>query len=368
MKYCKNCGKEMNEQSRFCSACGTRSAQTTEHSQATYCEYCGKELHEGAAFCAYCGKQCAHAPETEYGTPETAVSCPQESSGRYSILEYLRELASLEKSLYTQNQTIEQLRTYVDSLGKKGNFAKPSKQYSYEDIVQVIVIPFSVLFVGAVSGCLIGVSEGNPFAWAAGFGGVSFALVLALLISSKKDAYEKRMEAYHANVEADEKRVADELKRKSQLQKLLDDMVEKMEETKSIRDRYYAENVLHEGYRNMEAVCALYHYFDTGICSILVGNGGAYGRYDLEKRHSETNDILKGVRYDLRTFYCAVKRDVQQLVLEIAKQTQFTAQIAENTAVAAYYSEIAAGNARACALIGLANHIGIWEVHRRIGE
>lgn len=59
---------------------------------------------------------------------------------------------------------------------------------------------------------------------------------------------------------------------------------------------------------------------------------------------------------------------VQQLLGELTKQTLLTAHMTENTAIAAYYTEVATNNAKTCALIGVANYINIWEHQRQIGS
>ena len=52
--------------------------------------------------------------------------------------------------------------------------------------------------------------------------------------------------------------------------------------TKEIRAQFYAQNIIHEKYRNFVAVSMLYQYFDTGICTELEGHGGAYDRYEID--------------------------------------------------------------------------------------
>ena len=49
MKYCSNCGKELNDDDLFCSKCGTK--QILERK----CINCGIKLDEDAVFCPKCG-------------------------------------------------------------------------------------------------------------------------------------------------------------------------------------------------------------------------------------------------------------------------------------------------------------------------
>lgn len=53
MGKCPNCGAEIDEDSAFCSMCGTKIER--EEKQETTCASCGKPVKPGNAFCIYCG-------------------------------------------------------------------------------------------------------------------------------------------------------------------------------------------------------------------------------------------------------------------------------------------------------------------------
>lgn len=48
--YCKNCGKEMNENQAICLACGVKKGEGS-----TFCANCGQTVAEGAEVCLSCG-------------------------------------------------------------------------------------------------------------------------------------------------------------------------------------------------------------------------------------------------------------------------------------------------------------------------
>ncbi len=48
--YCKNCGKEMNENQEICLSCGVKKGEGSK-----FCQNCGKETAPGAAVCLNCG-------------------------------------------------------------------------------------------------------------------------------------------------------------------------------------------------------------------------------------------------------------------------------------------------------------------------
>ncbi len=58
---------------------------------------------------------------------------------------------------------------------------------------------------------------------------------------------------------------------------------ENLSKAKSLLWDYYRIDILHEDYQNMVAVCSIYHYLDSGICTELTGRDGAYSRFEEEK-------------------------------------------------------------------------------------
>lgn len=52
MKYCENCGAELEDNQLYCTECGTKQEETSE---GRYCEECGAPLEKGDTFCTNCG-------------------------------------------------------------------------------------------------------------------------------------------------------------------------------------------------------------------------------------------------------------------------------------------------------------------------
>ena len=52
MKYCENCGAELEDNQLYCPECGIKQEETTE---GRYCEECGAPLEKGDTFCTNCG-------------------------------------------------------------------------------------------------------------------------------------------------------------------------------------------------------------------------------------------------------------------------------------------------------------------------
>lgn len=62
--YCKNCGKEMNENAAVCLGCGA-----SKNTGKAFCSNCGSPINENAAICLACGAGVKSKSETS-GTSE----------------------------------------------------------------------------------------------------------------------------------------------------------------------------------------------------------------------------------------------------------------------------------------------------------
>lgn len=68
MKYCTNCGVELDDDALFCTSCGTK--QTTPN----LCPHCGCKHESEAAFCTNCGKRLYTVPAIEVQLASGIVS------------------------------------------------------------------------------------------------------------------------------------------------------------------------------------------------------------------------------------------------------------------------------------------------------
>lgn len=53
--FCKNCGKEIDEQAAFCNYCGTATDMVPQVKKTVICKHCGNEIDSEATFCNHCG-------------------------------------------------------------------------------------------------------------------------------------------------------------------------------------------------------------------------------------------------------------------------------------------------------------------------
>ena len=61
MAICTECGKEVDDEARFCANCGTEMVKE-EESQTKFCTNCGFEMEKATKFCPECGTPTDAAP------------------------------------------------------------------------------------------------------------------------------------------------------------------------------------------------------------------------------------------------------------------------------------------------------------------
>ena len=132
MKYCKNCGQEAAEKSRYCSKCGEYLPEDTfsvKEEKIKFCPSCGSST--GKEYCPSCG---AYAKK---------VSLGRENSIANTILKTASKVQNATKTNIKNNQTVKN--------NKKTQNKKSSKKG--------LLIPAAILLVAAVAGSVWLVNE-----------------------------------------------------------------------------------------------------------------------------------------------------------------------------------------------------------------
>ena len=75
---CRNCGKEISDNSNFCRFCGTMI-------EKAYCRRCGAVLEQDSAFCSECGAPTAKTGSDENVIPAGGFRWEEDSSGMIFI-------------------------------------------------------------------------------------------------------------------------------------------------------------------------------------------------------------------------------------------------------------------------------------------
>lgn len=378
MKYCDQCGAQLNDKAKFCSICGTPVAAAIEIPTVIRCKNCGESLEEGASFCANCGSRNDEPKMKHIPCDSTEQSCIIPATKESDTIGYLQRVTSLEKSVYTQTQTINELQNHIDNLGHPQEYTKPHHVGEYFD--NILKGTWTALTSGTiVVGLLIWFLSKLAF-WPSmilgAFISVGVVIVFNLLecnsINKQRDErYENELAYYNAAVKEDEARVEAELTEKSSLIPIVNEMQDRLDETVQVLNQYYSKDIIFPKYRNLVAICSFYEYFMSGRCDTLTGHEGAYNIFENEARLErictkldEVVQRLEDIKANQYVLYDAIQegnRITERLVEESVRQSRIAERTAENTALAAHYAEIAANNAEACAWIGVANYISIQD-------
>ena len=96
----------------------------------------------------------------------------------------------------------------------------------------------------------------------------------------EKRKYQEEMEEYRASVEKESSCVAIAVRKNENKRLFLRGELAKAEdkaaESAKCLQELYSRNIIHPKFRDFVSVCSLYEYIDTGICSELEGEYGAY--------------------------------------------------------------------------------------------
>ncbi len=386
MIQCEKCGRLLSENVRFCGFCGAQIIHTAQD-KSRKCSRCGNEIEDGTSFCAECGMRLdlteRRSDERQNSiTKLTEINQEKKSKG-FFISEYIEKILLLEKSIYTQDQTISQVVEHANSLGLRNSYAKPEKPdyVSKLDSDSGMKTLLQTAWTGAVIGGIVGIF---------GVGILPGAMIGALILAGGMFActaisdashnkrldenYNERLALYQMLVTEDKQRVEVELLEQKKLLDILEEMKVKREETATILSEYYEKNLIFPKYRNLVAICSFFEYFSSGRCSELTGHEGAYNIYEnelrLERICTKLDEVIQNlekIRINQYFLYEAIQegnRISEQLLQESLRQSQLTEEVLENSRIAAHYAEITANNTEASAWIGVATYLSIEEAKK----
>lgn len=127
-------------------------------------------------------------------------------------------------------------------------------------------------------------------------------------------------------------------------------------ESRALLDRYYASEIIYPKYRTLPALTSIYEYFMTGRCTELTGPHGAYNLYEDELRKdtviSQLNTVIENLeqirqnQYMLYQQVKAIQENTAVIASELKQIKGYTVQIAQLTALNAYYAALTERNTR----------------------
>lgn len=284
----------------------------------------------------------------------------------FNMTEYLKYAVELEKTVYVQEHTIQQLDSKINSLCVRRGIGIPKKRElgsrrgtSALYLGNAFVgIGIGVLLLLVGNGCLlVQIASSLPFL----FGIIMLIAGLSVLLKARKDK-QRLLDEYESKMidAARMKQLEDErIEREKTIQENLSvqrmELYDKYTESKSVLGRLYDLDIIFPKYRNLVAICSFYEYFVTGRCSVLEGHEGAYNIYENEIRLNaiiaRLDDViahLEQIEQNQYMLYSAIvegNQKIDKLVTlseEIASKLDY---ISEQSAITAQNSAWAAQEA-----------------------
>ena len=321
------------------------------------------------------------------------------------IKKFIYIVIDMEKNLFIQERTWNQLNRMSQQLGRRYDIPKPVKPVkpvatadTTSDDVNERSVKISTVIAVAVILLTIFLSENiiKGIFWAvvlgiavAIIGIVTIKPIVAEAEREKRQkryddeyvvslkAYENKMAAYKREVAADEQRVKNELCRRKFVCNEIQALEKQYHQTKNNLNKLYSSNIIADEYRHdMVAICSFYQYLIKGMTYSLTfdratGDKGAYNIYEEEKRLglivSKLDDILNSLDKIINNQQVIVNeiRDANDKILSLCNgvdriSIQISAvnsSIKEQTAVQQYNEQRKYNEMR---YMNMMNSIHIW--------
>ncbi|MBQ9059162.1 MAG: hypothetical protein IJ125_08260 [Atopobiaceae bacterium] len=302
-----------------------------------------------------------------------------------NLLEYLKTARSLETDLLNLNEIISHQTKNVISLQQKHypNFCE-SPEWSNLKPKELFQVGHTGENLGMISGLIIAIVLlidywphaverydfwnlliGFPITGVVTIGiGVGIGYIIGIMIgkafelpiNSKIKAKDNRdLKAAHYKWSENDKRMRNrDTKTIGELNKNISALNKMQDYTKSLRDEHYKDGPIYPTYQTLPAICQLYEYFESGLCTEL---GDAYRQYRTEEQmnrlivNSERAlEILDNIRTNQLLLYNELRRvkesiDVVNTKLDgcinrldyISYTNEITAIYTQQTARATHY-------------------------------
>lgn len=326
-----------------------------------FCSNCGSVLADGAKFCSRCGAKCfvaqndsiiSEVPQVETVSnkpiPTNAQTAVNTVFNRDVLNNYMYNIRTLEvakSSLLAQKQNVSYR---ISNLGHMKNMYEPSADG--ESIMYALFggggFIVAVLFIGT----LLKETVGEWFDWTDFLSGLmAFLIIGTILIAGGYIIYElcrtsNEKQNYAYSKKQDEIRVQNELKEKSALEEIADELDEEINETDKLLNEAYSVNLIPSKYRNVYAAYFLYDYISTSTATL----SEALLHCDLDTIIETLNTVIAQQREMIMELAAANAKN-EAIVQQNEQMLHYAIQTENNTALAAQYSQIAATNSKVTA-------------------
>lgn len=298
------------------------------------------------------------------------------------LKEYLSIILDMEKNIYIQKNTLENMYQKRNSLGRKRNIELPRCSQANADygdsiisgMLTCIVVAMVIMIIkissfddnnsGLIGAVNEAVSMGDSFIFSMIVGMICGAIVVAIVANIKKvniqkeydKEYSYKMKEYDRLKNEDEKRVRNENIIRGNIQREIEILEEKYADSKNRLNEFYNYNIVDQKYwHNIVAISSFYQYLSEKRTYSLefdqkTGDRGAYNIYNEEAQRGiiiiqlgKVLDKLDQVienQYTLQNTLRDANRKINSLSSNINQMSrQISSSIQEQTAIQAYNAE-----------------------------
>lgn len=298
--------------------------------------------------------------DAQTGTITEEEACAVEVAQRDEVLKFMKDAIDLETDVVMQERTLELCCNEFEKRKPKLEQEKlptESKMFRKTPALGCICIVVGLAIYFGIVGTMG--FEGNGLLWLAYLLGAGFIIpgIVSIRRVVEHNAEVKRNEELFLT-RTREVRTQNQKKKEAydtairQCNESITALRGKMEPeiavSKEMLEKLYGKGEIYPKYCTLPALTSIYEYFMTGRCTELTGPHGAYNLYEDEVRKdtvisqlSSVIENLEQIRNNQYMLYQQVKEintNTSAIVSEVQKIRNNTMQIAQLTALNAYYA------------------------------
>ena len=290
-----------------------------------------------------------------------------------TLKNYLKAVLDAELNCYTYDCTIERFKREKRKYERKPIVNKPSLQstdFSVEGLGALIVIFLVSWLIGfIIMGILVKMSFDSLkntlstnsmifilFGIPVILGIIVIILIIYKDISDTNKYNKHETQQYTQNLKMAEQQIKEDSIRIQRISSQINQLAYGRSMAYKQREKLYSLNIIHSDYRELTKISKMYEYLDIGICYELEGGLGAYAKCREEMIWASFHDLLvaikndlselKGICYSLYDGITESNKKMNYLCEGMNETLRLAAKTEQNTAIAAYNSEISANENR----------------------